>query len=229
MQKLEDLRSQMTDFESISEQIAEKEAKYQKHQEKCISLGLKIETARIKAKPKLEKQIHALLSEVGFQKARFEVAVERQTGSPGWLVEGKEVKPSPSGLNKVYFLIQTNPGMPAGPLSQIASGGEIARVMLAIKAALAEKSEFPVLIFDEIDTGISGEIANKVGVVMRKLADSFQILSITHLPQIAAKGHHHFQIYKRIEGKSDYFGCQCFESGESGNRTCQNVVWRSAF
>ena len=89
-----------------------------------------------------------------------------------------------------------------GNLGQIASGGEISRVMLAIKAALAEKAELSVLIFDEIDTGISGEIANKVGKVMAQLAKRYQLIAITHLPQIAAKGDQHFHIYKEVQDGS---------------------------
>jgi len=186
---------------NLESRVADLEKKYHSLQEHLAEIGLELEAKRLAAKPVLEKKILKLLSQVGFNKARFEVAVERPQGDEKDLpVEGQQVKTTPKGINKVYFLIQTNPGMPAGPLSQIASGGEISRVMLAIKAALAEKSEFPVMIFDEIDTGISGEIANKVGDVMRMLSDKFQILSITHLPQIAAKGHQHFFIRKKIKG-----------------------------
>lgn len=195
-----ELKGQLGDFDSLEEQIASKQLVYEKQQTHLIQLGLKIEGARLAAKPSLEEKIHELLRLVGFEKARFEVVIERnEVAESDWKVEGSPVKPIPQGLNKVFFRIQTNPGMPAGPLSQIASGGEIARVMLAIKSALAEKSEFPVLIFDEIDTGISGEIANKVGQVMLNLAHRFQILAITHLPQIAAKGNFHYQITKTVK------------------------------
>jgi DNA repair protein RecN (Recombination protein N) len=194
------LKGQLTEFESLEETIAAKQKTYAKHQQQVLEMGLAIEGKRWAAKPSLEEKIHALLRQVGFEKARFEVVVERNTvPESDWLLEGQNIKPLPQGINKVYFRIQTNPGLPAGPLSQIASGGEISRVMLAIKSALAEKSEFPVLIFDEIDTGISGEIANKVGLVMLDLAHRYQILAITHLPQIAAKGDQHYQINKTVQ------------------------------
>jgi len=200
MAEYEKLKSELTQYGSLEDRIAELETEFAKQQKGIITDGLAIESKRLAAKPRLEEKIHSLLREVGFEKAIFSVIVERNAVSDSdWKLEDQFIKPVASGLNKVYFQMRTNPGMPAGPLSQIASGGEISRVMLAIKSALAEKSEFPVLIFDEIDTGISGEIANKVGTVMQRLADQFQILAITHLPQIAAKGHKHYQIFKRVE------------------------------
>lgn len=199
------LERQLADFHSLEDQIAELKTNFQMELSALAELGLQIEKVRLKAKKSLEKQIVDLLNQVGFTKARFEIALERNLHPEGFLsIEGEDIKPTSSGINKVFFLIQTNPGLPAGPLHQIASGGEISRVMLAIKAVLADKFAFPVLIFDEIDSGISGEIANKVGLVMQKLAAQFQILSITHLPQIAAKGNNHFEIYKEVKGGNTY-------------------------
>lgn len=210
MAEFEKLKAELDQYNSLEDRIAALEVQFAKQQKGIITDGLAIETKRSAAKPRLENKIHALLREVGFEKAIFSVIVARNVVSDSpWELEGESIKPLPTGLNKVYFQMRTNPGMPAGPLSQIASGGEISRVMLAIKSALAEKSEFPVLIFDEIDTGISGEIANKVGAVMQRLAEQFQILAITHLPQIAAKGHQHYQIFKRVENErttSDVIG-----------------------
>jgi len=201
----ESLESQLEGISSLEEQLSQKQQEFEALNARLLQHGLSLEQARKQAAKPLEEKIASLLHEVGFQQARFEVAIDRNWQENGMLqLEGKNLQPLPSGLNKVYFLIQTNPGLPAGLLSQIASGGEISRVMLAIKAALADKSEFPVLIFDEIDAGISGEIANKVGLVMKKLAQRFQIISITHLPQIAAKGDQHFEVYKHIEGENTF-------------------------
>jgi len=201
----EEVQSKLTEYDSLDEKIQEFTRQLEEENRKLINMGLRLEEVRMAAKPVLESMVDQLLSQVGFQKARFEVCIERALHPQGKLeVNGEFIKPSSSGINKVYFAIQTNPGIPSGPLSQIASGGEISRVMLAIKAALAERSSFPVMIFDEIDTGISGEIANKVGAVMKQLASVFQILSITHLPQIAARGHQHFQIRKRVEGDQTF-------------------------
>lgn len=201
VQKLEDIGEEIHRYKSLEEEIRTLEKEEKKACEQLIKLGLGIEKLRKSAKPKLEQQIVELLQEVGFNKARFEIGIERLSSENGYLEIGDEmIKPESNGINKVYFLIQTNPGAPAGLLNQIASGGEISRVMLAIKTALAGKSDFPVLVFDEIDTGISGEVANKVGNLMRQLGASYQILSITHLPQIAARGAHHFEIIKETDG-----------------------------
>ncbi|MDX2282532.1 MAG: DNA repair protein RecN [Bacteroidia bacterium] len=200
---LEQLRGQMQEADSMETQIAELKQRYAAQQDLLRGTGLELERLRLAAKPVLEERICDLLLQVGFQKARFEAALERTEDPNGTLtLDGQRLRPLSSGFNRVYFLIQPNPGLPPGPLSQIASGGEISRVMLAIKTALAEKFQFPVLIFDEIDTGISGEIANKVGQVMQQLARRFQILSITHLPQIAAKGDQHYQIRKLVQHDS---------------------------
>lgn len=199
LSKYAELQDKLGTFESIETRIDELSTERESLASELIDLGLSLEAERQKAKPVLEDCVNQLLTEVGFAKARFEVSIARNEHSDGlFTIDGQSVQPNTQGINKVAYMIQTNPGVPPGMLSQIASGGEVSRVMLALKSALAQKAEFPVLIFDEIDTGISGEIAQKVGTVMQKLGDQFQILSITHLPQIAAKGRHHFKIYKQI-------------------------------
>ncbi|MEZ4829805.1 MAG: DNA repair protein RecN [Bacteroidia bacterium] len=203
VKKYEEFVARIEEFGSLEATISQKKKALSKIYHSLTETGLKIETARKAAKQPLEEQIFTLLREVGFEKSRFEIIIERNVSPEGELqADGQQLKATPGGFNKVWFLIQTNPGMPAGPLAQIASGGEISRVMLALKAALADKSASPVLIFDEIDTGISGEIAHKVGEVMHKLSRRFQILAITHLPQIAGKGDQHFQISKEIVGET---------------------------
>lgn len=198
-----DFAEKIEEFDSLEATILQKEKELALINGQLTDIGLKLEKMRLQAKKPLEDKIIGLLKEVGFEKSRFEIALERNLSAEGDIeLEGEKIRAAANGLNKIYFVLQTNPGMPAGPLSQIASGGEISRVMLALKAALADKLEFPVLIFDEIDAGISGEIAHKVGNVMHKLARKFQILSITHLPQIAGKGDQHYRITKTIRGNT---------------------------
>ncbi|MCI4667807.1 MAG: DNA repair protein RecN [Bacteroidia bacterium] len=224
VQLYEGIAEKLLEYESLEERIKELRDKLELENEKLIGLGLRLEEKRQLARPELERKVDDLLEQVGFQKARFNVEIERAYHPQGKLeINGEAVRTSSNGINKSRFLIQTNPGIPAGQLAQIASGGEISRVMLAIKAALAEKSSFPVMIFDEIDTGISGEIANKVGDVMRLLAKNFQILSITHLPQIAAKGHAHFQIRKRVEGEQTHSFVQQLEHDDRVNIIAQMI------
>ncbi|MFN0202463.1 MAG: DNA repair protein RecN [Bacteroidia bacterium] len=196
---LEDYSQKIARYASIDESIVELKEQLDKEKVKLVQIGLCIEDKRKEFVPELEWKVNNLLKEVGFKEAKFIIHLDRNLSESGSLeVEGQKVKPNGQGINKLAFKIQTNPGLPIGLLSEIASGGEVSRVMLAIKTALADKSEFPVLIFDEIDTGISGEVAHKVGNVMHKLANRFQILSITHLPQIAAKGDNQYLIYKEI-------------------------------
>ena len=198
--RYEQLKTGMEEFDSLAGQIAQGRQQYARQMKELGEKGLEIEQMRMSVKGALESRINVLLKDVGFQDAIFEVAIRRMTGGTNGIeIEGETLQPGPRGINAVTFLIRTNPGLPVGALSQIASGGEISRVMLAIKTVLADKSEFPVLIFDEIDVGISGEIAKKVGEVMKRLSEKYQILSITHLPQIAAKGHQHFIIRKQIQ------------------------------
>lgn len=204
MEKLTALQQEIQTFSSIESDIQQYQEQHSQTLLVLAALGLEIEKRRLEVKSRLEGEINQFLTGVGFNQARFFIHVGQNRHPEGSLViDGERVGPLPTGINKVYFEVQTNPGVPAGPLAQIASGGEISRIMLALKAALAEKAAFPILIFDEIDTGISGEIANKVGSVMEALGARHQILAITHLPQIAAKGQKHYKIAKSVaEGRT---------------------------
>ncbi len=207
IQLLETYSLNLERFSSIESSVAELKEKSVEAQKVLTETGIEIEKKRQSVIPLLENKVNILLKEVGFKDARFIVKLTRTTAESGaFVLDGQSIRPQNTGFNKVAFLIQTNPGLPVGELATIASGGEVSRVMLAVKSVLADKSEFPVLIFDEIDTGISGETANKVGSVMQKLAKPFQILSITHLPQIAAKGNHHFLIYKETLSHTTFSG-----------------------
>ena len=110
----------------------------------------------------------------------------------------------PKGTDRVEFLISTNPGEPPKPLAKIASGGELSRIMLSIKNTLADKDEIPTLIFDEVDTGVSGKAAQKIGLKLKQVAQNRQILSVTHLAQIAALADTHFLIAKRFSPEKTY-------------------------
>ena len=118
----------------------------------------------------------------------------------------KTEKISVNGYDKVEFLISANPGEPLAPLAKVASGGELSRIMLAIKSSAAKEDKIPTLIFDEIDTGISGFTAQKVAEKLDLLSKSHQIICITHLPQIAAMADHHYQIRKSVEDGSTISG-----------------------
>jgi DNA repair protein RecN (Recombination protein N) len=128
------------------------------------------------------------LAMLSMEKTRFSVDVE---------AAGTEQNPfTAKGINKIEFLIAPNPGEPLKPLSKIASGGEISRVMLALKTLLGTADHIPVMVFDEIDTGIGGKVAEVVGKKLKQVSVSHQVICITHLPQIASKGASHFHVSK---------------------------------
>jgi DNA repair protein RecN (Recombination protein N) len=141
---------------------------------------------RRKVAPKLAANIRRNLTELGFRQSEFEAKVTTLE------------EPRSSGFDSVELLFSPNPGEPMKPLRTIASSGEISRVMLAIKSALAAHDAIPLLVFDEIDTNVGGEIANAVGAKMQTLAADHQVICITHLPQVAATASSHFVVTKDV-------------------------------
>ena len=140
--------------------------------------------------PKLSEQLIAVLGQLGMPNVRFKI----------------EIIPSntyhSNGKDTLQFLFSANKGTDFGLLKKVASGGEMSRIMLAVKSILSQYSKLPTIIFDEIDTGVSGEIANKMGEIMREMSATMQVFAITHLPQIAAKGSSHYKVYKKVIGES---------------------------
>ncbi len=134
--------------------------------------------------PVLFDKIVTVLIELGMANTRFKIEI---TGKDQFLHNGKD---------EISFLISANKGTDFGLLKKVASGGEMSRIMLAVKAILAQYSKLPTIIFDEIDTGVSGEIANKMGEIMKEMSHKMQVFAITHLPQIAAKGNQHYKVFK---------------------------------
>lgn len=155
------------------------------------NLGTQLHINRNATIEQVEKAVADALSHVGMANARLNIS----------LTQVSLDKASAKGMDAVQFLFSANKGQSLQPIHKVASGGELSRVMLAIKSLVAQKSALPTIIFDEIDTGISGEVALRVGEVMHDLAENMQVLAITHLPQIASKGTSHFKVYK--EDKND--------------------------
>jgi DNA repair protein RecN (Recombination protein N) len=150
--------------------------------------GKKLSQSRRKAAPKLEALARRHLSDLGFAQAGFTITFEDLTDS------------SPEGFEHIEFLFAPNPGEPERPLRAIASSGEISRVMLALKTSLAAQDSVPILIFDEIDANVGGEIGAKVGLKMKELSVSHQVFCITHLPQVAASAESQFIVSKESDG-----------------------------
>lgn len=185
--------------------IAEKVAALRKVRETAGALAWKLSKKRKEIAKRVEESVVTVLKELGIEHARFVVSIEQHetTDESDNVVvhRGHLYEATRSGVDTVEFFISTNLGEDVKPLARTASGGEISRVMLALKSILAKNDRLPLLVFDEIDTGISGRIATKVGAAMRNLADFHQIIAITHLPQIAAMSRHHYVVEKLEKDK----------------------------
>jgi len=140
----------------------------------------------------LKKRITSMLKDLGIQNATFEINQEELSDF------------SPYGKDEIQFLFSANKNVPPEDIAKVASGGELSRLMLTLKALIAEKTALPTIIFDEIDSGTSGDIADKMGTIMEQMAHNMQVINITHLPQIASKGHHHYLVYKSDKKDQTY-------------------------
>jgi DNA repair protein RecN (Recombination protein N) len=162
------------------------------------SLAKNLSKKREQATKLVKKGIEETLKELGIQEPRFKTQIinSQSEKDSGIFLDGKYFKATSKGIDEVEFFISTNPGEDLKPLAKVASGGEVSRIMLSLKSTLAKNDKLPLLIFDEIDVGVSGRIAQKVGKALKSLSAYHQVISITHLPQIASLAEHHFSIEK---------------------------------
>lgn len=186
----EQLATQLEQIDNSDEELAEREATVKKQAERCLKIAEELTRLRKKAATTIQKEMEKRLVPLGIPNVRFEISFKEQGDmSAEQLTE--------RGADKIQFLFSANKSTPLQPLSQVASGGEIARVMLSLKAMISGAVKLPTIIFDEIDTGVSGKIAQKMALIMQEMGDQDrQVISITHLPQIAALGKHHYKVYK---------------------------------
>ena len=189
--------------ENFSEKISEIENQIKKLRDVCKTKALEISSNRKAKIPSIEKSVNNTLNELGIAHSSFKVMLTYETAEDdNFILNGnKKIKITENGCDEIEFFISTNIGEDVKPLIKVASGGEISRVMLALKSVLAKTEALPVLIFDEIDTGISGRIAQKVGESLAELSKSHQIIAITHLPQIAGNANHHYAVNKKLAGE----------------------------
>lgn len=181
-------QAELDDIVMSDERIKELESELESIAADMNKAAEKLSVQREKAARMLEAEIESALHELNMEKARFSVKVERQ-------------RPSANGMDSVEFMIATNPGEALKPLVRIASGGELSRVMLAIKSILAKSDSVETMIFDEIDTGVSGSAAQKIADKLKTIGREKQVICITHLPQLAAAADNHFLIVKDVEGE----------------------------
>ncbi len=189
---LEKLQLEVASYSDDRGQLAESEKKVKKLESEARRLAKLLSDSRREAVPALVSSMEERLQQLGMLDSRFAVNIE----------EGMELREN--GHDTAMFLFSANAGVEPADIVRIASGGEMSRIMLCLKSIITDSMYLPTIIFDEIDTGISGETASKVGQMMRLLAAKHQVIAITHLPQIAACGNQHFLVYKQTESNHTY-------------------------
>ena len=181
----EDLSVKVDASSNIESRILEKQKTVAQKEEELDKIALKIRENRNEVIPKLKSLLQEKLASLGMASSTFKIVL---TSSEAFTKNGKD---------ELSFLFSANKGSSYGELKKVASGGELSRIMLTIKSILAAYEHLPTLMFDEIDTGVSGEISNKMGEIMQQMSSNMQVFSITHLPQVASKGVHQYKVYKQ--------------------------------
>ena len=181
----EDLSEKVSQVENAEETINSKKKEIDGVAIKLDKVAALISKNRTSSTPKLTKELQLLLTELGMENARFSIKI-KQTAN--YFYNGKD---------ELEFLFSANKGGSFGELKKVASGGELSRIMLSVKKVLSENTQLPTIIFDEIDTGVSGEVSNKIAAIMQQMSKNMQVISITHLPQIASKGENHYKVFKK--------------------------------
>ena len=185
---LNSFTDELQQLENVDIELETLEQKIDQLAQEFADTAAKLSQKRSKAASKLAKQVTAIIQELGMPAGKFSISlIARETSTP-----------HRHGLESISFEVAANPGQPAKPLAKVASGGELSRISLAIEVLLCNSQQIPTLIFDEVDTGIGGAVAETVGRQLRNLGESHQVLCVTHLPQVAALGHQHFQVSKEL-------------------------------
>lgn len=197
----DNLQKKATLTNHLDEEIARSKSSFDDAQKEVGRLAADLAASRKKAFDPLTKQLVKLLHELGIPDASL--AIQSSATAPG-----------PTGTDRIDILFSANKGIAPRPLAQVASGGEFSRLMFCIKYIMAEKSAMPTLVLDEIDNGVSGEIAIKLGNLMVNMAGGHQLIAITHLPQIAAKGHAHYFVFKDSSAKKTVSSIKCLGDQE---------------
>jgi len=199
---LEQTRERLAELETAEESLGELTTRRDEVTRQFVQEAISLSQERQRAAVRLSRAVTRELRALGMAHGQFRVQLEAW-GEGGTLfqLEGKNYRAGARGIDRVEFLVTTNPGRELGPLKQVASGGELSRIALAIKTVLAQVDRVGTLVFDEIDSGIGGDMADIVGVKFRRIAAERQVICITHLPQIAGKAHGHFRVSKTVEGQ----------------------------
>lgn len=186
LQLREDIRIKVDEFSNIEDIVADKEKEVRELEKDLLDRASELHKRRKKAKVDFEKDVTTVIRQLAMPYGLFEIKLD----------ETEEL--TSNGIDVVTFMFSANKGHSTEIMAKAASGGELSRLMLAIKSIAARNNYIPTLIFDEIDTGVSGEVASKLGDIMKVMGDTLQLVSITHLPQIASKAENHFFVYKTV-------------------------------
>ncbi|MGA2823634.1 MAG: DNA repair protein RecN [Bacteroidales bacterium] len=186
----EQINGKLLEVTSLEDRILAMNNELEQIRQHLFREAEKLSGNRIKVIPDLEEKIRQTLIKLGMQDARIKIELMRL----------KEL--TPDGMDTVRFLFSANKGIDLSEISRIASGGELSRLMLSIKSLISKKNLLPTIIFDEIDMGVSGEVAGKVGEILKKMGEFMQVIAITHLPQIAGKGQSHYWVFKSNENNT---------------------------
>ncbi len=200
-EKLASLKAELNSLEQTAIHLTRLEGQLATLRSGYLETAKRLSGSRHKAAKKLAKSITERLRSLNMPQSIFRVVIEPLP----------EERASRNGLDQIEFLISTNPGQTPQPLSRVASGGELSRISLAIQVATLQCGQIPTLIFDEVDSGIGGSTAEIVGKLLRQLGERRQVLCVTHLPQVAAQGHHHLQISKQSRAKSTHTTVQTLQ------------------
>lgn len=186
LQLREDIRGKVDEFSNIEDIVADKEKEVRELEKDLLVRASELRMRRKKAKDDFEKDVTTVIRQLAMPYGLFEIKLD------------KTEELTSNGIDVVTFMFSANKGHSTEIMAKAASGGELSRLMLAIKSIAARNNYIPTLIFDEIDTGVSGEVASKLGDIMKVMGDTLQLVSITHLPQIASKAENHFFVYKTV-------------------------------
>lgn len=185
----DEIESKLAAFNSIETNIESLSAEINELNKQCTIAAKSISIKRNQSIIPTQDNVKKLLTDLSMPNAEFKISLTQSENL------------SNNGIDEVAFLFSANKGVELNELYKVASGGELSRLMLTLKSMLASKKRLATIIFDEIDTGVSGEVANKIGVILEKMSKNLQVVSITHLPQMAVKGNHHLFVYKNDDGE----------------------------
>lgn len=180
----DELAEKLQNLEGLDEKKLELENELRESESNLRSLAETLRKSRTQGASRIESRIQSILEKLNMPEARLAIQIEA------------DAQFLPHGMDQISFQFTANPGSKAQPLSKVASGGEMSRVMLALKSSMASKNELPSIIFDEIDTGVSGETAGKIGEILKEMGSSMQVIAISHLPQISSMGAAHYKVSK---------------------------------